>query len=863
VNEFASMKGTGGEEHQPARETRADTSPEPTAAGFRATWARAENRGRIGKVQTLSGKWKLSSGATSSRFFFEAKTYRGLEEFRIDYKARMKNGRFALIAGDPRPDRYQKNPYRRVKQNFIDAASTKLTIDFDGLEPDNTAAPIDSAGAYSESVIPIMLGRLPKMFGPAKCMVSTTSSTGLTTVSTGEPSGGKARLRGTWELSRPLTCGQKKMLAKALKALPGLGCIDDNIYSLEHFEFVARPEFLPGETDPISEPVYMLGGGLLDIDAISAELGIDLDDGPEGVSYTGVPLPGSGSPVTPKAGLALDLHPEQAEPLLRALMAAIGNDIGLRDDYDKWFGVVAALYNASKGAEWGRELAVEWTASGGYDTAEVDKKWKALTKSGDGRNGVDYLIKLAVALAKEKKAEAATGDDAARVKVEELEAAVSGIDRARAAATGFPDDGDTLAAQKTQKAQKPAQDRLREALCWSGMDAALAGGSNIARNQFGFAMIGKGASGAAPVARQWITDRHVRGRVSMLSAMPEGGKTILSVGYSHAIATERPSLMGLSEIDRHGAVAIIALDNERADEFDLKGRAFRKHHSLLPGDFKHEIYVIEDCGPLVERQPDGDLGPSRGIIALAPQLAWLREHEKLSLIVIDTMLGAAGSGDTSDGPAMSVIMQIARTIAEALNCAVDLINHLTKGGAARNPDSMDAALGARSASATPRFMTNLKKEGVYVRTTQAKRSYIGPRGCSLYEFKSVNIASTRPEDPARTVTENVGVLVPAARTAMAEAFAVEDAHQALWEAHDKRKVKIRLCARKGSKGRDHTSAIIEEAGIVDNVPAGERRARAKHLTDVLIKDSRVEVVKEWPNGNPVKFVVPKEPEERV
>jgi hypothetical protein len=813
----------------------------------------------------LSGKWPLTLGAKSTLFTFEVKAYPGgLDEFRIDYEARMEDGRFALIGGEPCPGLNPNRPRQRVKQNFVDSSSTRFAMDFDGLEPADAGTPIDSPGAYAESAIFIALERLPKAFKPAACMVSTTSSTGLKTVSTGAPSEGKARFRATWELSRPLTCGQKKKLATTLKTRPGLECIDDDIYSLEHFEFIARPQFLPGEADPISEPVYMLGGASLDIDAICAELGIDLDGGTEGgVSRTGVALLGSGSPLTPKAGLALDLPPEQVEPLLRALLTAIGNGPKLRDGYNEWFGVVAALYNASKGAEWGRELAVEWTASGGYDTAEVDKKWKALTKSGDGRNGVDYLIKLAVALAKEKRAEAATGRDDAKAKAEVLEAAISNIDRARAAATGFPDDDDALAAQKTQKAQKPAQDRLREALRWPGLDGALAGGSNIARNHFGFAMIGKGASGAPPVARQWITDRHVRGRVSMLSAMPEGGKTILSVGYSHAIATERPGLMGLSEIDRHGAVAIIALDNERADEFDLKGQAFRKHHSLQPGDFKHEIYVIEDCGPLAERQPDGDLGPSRGIIALAPKLAWLREHEKLSLVVIDTMLGAAGSGDTSDGPAMSVIMQIARTIAEALNCAVDLINHLTKGGAARNPDSMDAALGARSASATPRFMTNLKKEGVYVRTTQAKRSYIGPRGCSLYEFKSVSIASTHPENPVRTVSENVGILVPAAKAAMAEVFAAEDAHQALWEAHDKRKVKIRLSPRKGSKGTDHASAIIEDAGIIDDVPAGERRAKAKHLTDVLIKDRRVEVVKGWPNGNPVKFVVPKEPEERV
>ena len=35
--------------------------------------------------------------------------------------------------------------------------------------------------------------------------------------------------------------------------------------------------FLEGETDPIADPVYALPGGLLDVDAVCAELGIDLD----------------------------------------------------------------------------------------------------------------------------------------------------------------------------------------------------------------------------------------------------------------------------------------------------------------------------------------------------------------------------------------------------------------------------------------------------------------------------------------------------------------------------------------------------------------------------------------------------------
>jgi AAA domain/Primase C terminal 2 (PriCT-2) len=641
------------------------------------------------------GQMAANARREISTLIFEVQEYANITKFYFDYEARLKRGHFALVTGELRPDLDPNQPHQRVGTNFIDAASTKFTIDFDGLAPDAADTLIDGADAYEGDncegkAVSTALARLPKAFEQAACMVSATSSTGSKIVSTGKPSEGKARFRGTWETSRALTCGQQEKLAKALKAILGLGCIDGGFYSLAHFEFITRPVFLPGQTDPIRNPVYLLEGGLLDINAICAELKIDLDAGDDDQARTRGPSPGAGGPQAAKSGLALDLPPEQAEPLLRALLMAIGNGDSLRDDYNGWVGVIVAIFNASKGTDWGREIAVEWTGLS-YDTKEVDQKWKALTKSGDGRNGVDYLIKLAVALAKEKKVEAAAGDVAAKSKAEELEAAVSSIDRARAAATGFPDDADTLAAQK---ARKTGWDELKEALRWPGMDEALKSRSNIAQNQFGFAQIGMGASNAPPMARQWITDRHARGHVSMTNGLPAGGKTKLAIAYAHAIATERPGLAGISEIDRHGAVAFIALDNERREEFDLEGKAFRKHHGLQPGDFKHRIHVIDNCGPLVERQLGGDLGPSRAIVALAPQLAWLREHENLCLIFIDTLLSAAGGADTSDGPAMAAIMRIGKELADMLNCSDDFINHLTKGGAIRDPDSMDAALGA-------------------------------------------------------------------------------------------------------------------------------------------------------------------------
>jgi hypothetical protein len=471
VNDFSNARNTtdtANEEREPApQETRADTAPDPAPAGFRATWARTANNARIGKIKKPSGKWPPTPGAQSLSYIFEVREYPSIVAFWVDYEARMKSGIWALVAGKPRPKLDPRKPHRRVGANFIDAASTKFTIDFDGLEPDDPDTPIDGVGAYAEDdVFLVARVRLPKAFKQATCMVSATSSTGSNIISTGKPSEGKARFRGTWETSRALTCRQQEKLAKALKALPGLKCIDSGFYSLAHFDFITRPVFLEGETDPIKDPVYLLEGGLLDIDAVCAELEIDLDASGDDQSRSGGASPGSERPQTGKTGLALDLPPEQAEPLLRALLTAIGNGPRLRDGYKEWFGIIAAIFNASKGADWGLEIAVEWTASGGYDTKEVDDKWQRLQEVNDGRNGIDNLIRLAAALMKDEKVEAAAGSAAAKAKAEELDAAVSGIDRARAAATTFPDDDPDPAGPDDNEL-----DEMDEALLASRMPA--------------------------------------------------------------------------------------------------------------------------------------------------------------------------------------------------------------------------------------------------------------------------------------------------------------------------------------------------------------------------------------------------------
>jgi hypothetical protein len=398
-----------------------------------------------------------------------------------------------------------------------------------------------------------------------------------------------------------------------------------------------------------------------------------------------------------------------------------------------------------------------------------------------------------------------------------------------------------------------------------GLGAAVSASDEIARDKHGAALFGKGASANPARSRRWITDRHVRGMVSSTNGSPSAGKSSLAVTYGHAIVTGRPGLAGLDRVERPGDVVIIAADGERASEFKLKSDALRKHHGLANTDFAHEFRVIEDVGPFVEKYPDGAWGPSHWLIGKARQLADYREHGKLSVIFVDTLLGVSGSGNTADAVDMQAIMEVAKTLAADLDCSVDLLNHLTKGGA-KDPTNMDSAQGARPVTATPRFAANLTRAGGLVRMTMAKETYFGPKGCPAFEFKSVDVAVEVYDEDfklMRTGTEKVGVLAPAPRN-VAAAFALGDAHQALWQSQQTG-VRIKRGARKGKRGSDHASLIVEAAVNLGPKGDAETRRKAEALVDQLVKDQRakIETARDGSRNKPVRFLDVSEPPEEV
>jgi hypothetical protein len=831
--------------HGADRMDAADTAAEHGKADkIEVTWAVTAldpaKRLRIGKIWAPEGKkWLVADGVKRQAYVFELMRYPDLEAFSVDLESRMLAGVSAIVAGHlkrlPELDPLRAHP--RMGNNFADDPSWLFQLDFDGLAAVNSK-PIDRPEDFGAIVLREALRRLPAAFEKVDCVIYATSSSGLPFNAKGEPSGGRARFRVVFWLSRPVTFAEQGLFTQALKQLPGLDCLDESIFVLPQFSFVARPEFPDWMTDPIETPVMMHKGDrrCLDVDILLTE--IDVEPASKGRSGT------RGTPARAE-DRRLDVAHELRVPLVRRAVAAIVNDLNRID----WVHFAHAIDGALARDPAGRDIFLEFSArwEGEADPyedfdqvgeadqpegweepdpeEEAERVWD--TRGEEGRAGFGYLMQL---LRKQE--------------TDEAEAAIDAIQLARAQ-EAFKDPPDDL-PDNDDPEPAPARDpwsRLREELHWSGADRARNSGSGIAWREPGIAVFGSESREGMPRDRAWITDRHVRGYITTTNGLPTAGKSFLSVTFANAIATERHDLAGLDRIERPGAVVIIAADSEGAEEFQRKDAAFRQYPGLTNADFRHQIFIFDAPGPFVEiRAGSGTWGPSRWIIEQAPKLARMREDNKLALIVVDTLLGVSGGGNTADAVDMQAIIDVAKMLATVLDCAVEIINHLTKGGAKTDPGSMDAGLGARPITATARFVANLSKVNGVVTIVMPKESYMGgPQGTRCFEFKPVDVlVAIYDVDDSYVGVEprSLGVLIPTQIAAL-ERMAEDAVLAALWEAHQKG-VKIKRGAAKGVQKDDHAALIIQKALDLGLNPQGRRKAEA--LVAKLLRDGRVKVV---------------------
>ena len=823
----------------------ANSASEQVEAGeIAVTWAMTDSdpakRQRIGKIWKPpgEGKWPVTPGAKRKSYVFEQSRYPDLEAFAADLAARMRAGGFAPVAGrlkllsttvDLRDTAYPRNA-----KHIADQQSWLLALDFDGLASMKAGARLDRPEDFGDAVLAEIRQRLPPAFKSVDCLLVATASTGLPVNSRGEPTNGCARFRAIFLLSRPLFFSEQRQIVTALMERPGLDCLDLSIYSVSQFSFrrqadISRRHDRPDRTSRFS-CARAARARSTSTRLRRDRCHTDVAEGAyrtrnHGARRSGGSMSSPGS--SPVVSLASNDGQRSQPSRMGSHRRCTGGD-GDRGPY------ICMGFNARDEGE------------GEADPYEDFDRWeRPAGRMGGGPDGEEDATGLGHPLrrreGRHRLPAAASWRSKERPRPKPRSPRSSWrrrSGRSRDPPDDLPDNDDPEPA--------PARDpwsRLRAELHWSGADRARNSGSGIAWREPGIAVFGSESREGMPRDRAWITDRHVRGYITTTNGLPTAGKSFLSVTFANAIATERHDLAGLDRIERPGAVVIIAADSEGAEEFQRKDAAFRQYHGLTNADFKHPIFIFDTPGPFVEmRARTGTWGPSRWIIEQAPKLARMREDNKLALIVVDTLLGVSGGGNTADAVDMQAIIDVAKMLATVLDCAVEIINHLTKGGAKADPGSMDAGLGARPITATARFVANLSKANGVVTIVMPKESYMGgPRGTRCFEFKPVDVLVAIYDVDDNYVgvePRSLGVLIPAQIAAL-ERMAEDAVLAALWEAHQQG-VKIKRGAARGVQKDDHAALIVQKALDLGLNPQGRRKAEA--LVGKLLRDGRVKVV---------------------
>jgi hypothetical protein len=510
---------------------------------------------------------------------------------------------------------------------------------------------------------------------------------------------------------------------------------------------------------------------------------------------------------------------DEIEPLIR------NNGIGRED----WIGIVYGFFNASGRNDDVEDIVERFTAKredGPVNSVDdFEHVWK--TKDDATKAGLTTLIRWL-----EKQATPAADKMVDRIR--QVQA------KTKFTAEAVDNSGDNSPGPGAAAVAKDRWQQLREATrAWPSRDrvAGAGGDGNVARLKQGIAVFGKDAKAGPAHERLFITNRLARGVVSVLNGVPGQGKTAIAVAYMNAIACEKPALVGLSEIRRAGACVYMAADGEKADEIKRRDEAFRQRHGLTSSDYKHNIYVFDEPGAFLE-MIDGVWVPTSWIISTARGLAELREKNGLAVITVDTLSGMAGGGKLSDDTDMQAVMAVARILAAGLNCAVDLINHLTKGGAKADPESMDAGGGARALTAVPKFVTNVIAEaGDMIRLHGAKGTYRdGPVGMEVMRWGEEMVPVEVWEEGVQTgvSTSAIGVLVPENPLVLAQ-NRENAAVQAIADAIQKDGMTV-IRSKIGKGGRpakDHAVVIVRGA------VAGLSAQAADDLIGTLIEQGKL------------------------
>lgn len=275
--------------------------------------------------------------------------------------------------------------------------------------------------------------------------------------------------------------------------------------------------------------------------------------------------------------------------------------------------------------------------------------------------------------------------------------------------------------------------------------------------------------------REWIYGNDlVRGFVSVLGSPGGVGKTAYTLGIGTAVASgrnimshdqDRPSPW--QKIHVTGAVWFINLEDPR-DELRRRMFALFRHHNLRFDGLKNKIYI--DSGrdrPVViaKRDPSGTLIAHPIVDDLVAEI----KRRNIVLLVVDPFVQSHDAEENRNDE-MNIVMALWGLVAHRGRCAVWLVHHFRKGGAAGDGEAFRGAgaiqgaarimstLAAMSPEEAEKLGIDDEKRKSYVRLDSAKANMApSAEHASWFNIVGVNIGNASTTYP---LGDSVQVTIP-------------------------------------------------------------------------------------------------------
>jgi hypothetical protein len=258
--------------------------------------------------------------------------------------------------------------------------------------------------------------------------------------------------------------------------------------------------------------------------------------------------------------------------------------------------------------------------------------------------------------------------------------------------------------------------------------------------------------------RGWLlSGTFCRGFISMLAASGGTGKTALRIAQLMACAT------GLELTGEHVFQQCrVLLVSQEDGELELRRRleAARRHFGISHEQLLDAFYFW--C-PLGLRLSQTSSLTNRVVPdQLETELRAVIIKYRIDIVALDPLIKASGVPENDNTGCDFVMVQLAK-IATDLDCAVDLLHHISKGGILQPGDS-DRARGASAlrdaarllATMTPMLPGDAEHYGIseserrsYVRVDHGKVNIVAPRDHALwFRLRPVPLNNGTPQYPA-------------------------------------------------------------------------------------------------------------------